>query len=407
MTERCDPCPPVCDKPNMVTTFRGNTTHDAVCGCEVSYHLERGSCERNVYCERGEGIVENGMRCEPCTNGTYSDKLSDVEPCLPWTNCSKYGMDIAEEGTASSDRVCYGQSTEEPTSATPFVTVTIMTGTTAAMPEIKVIIQPTTNTLIVVVLPVVSTVLGFLACVGIYFLVTLKGCKIFWKKRLQHYHMESPDNNAEEAILVQGGSNPVTVEDLDMRSSVECEEDSISTNPKEKEASFSSHTQEDSQRLLHFVDSQITLPTLLPAQLTNFTVMNNPAYVSYADEQDGHENEEPVAEESSHREQSSPREIPPASPEEPLVSPSTLASSRETSASSLAYREEGVDLVLGVYSKELTNRQMEQLAAEIGNDWAYLAERLGLERCEVDHALNDYKGDMREQVRMLLQERTQ
>ncbi|CAH1250289.1 TNFRSF11B [Branchiostoma lanceolatum] len=387
----------------MITKSRGNATHDTVCGCEDGYYLERGSCVRNAYCQPGEGIVDNGQRCESCPNGTYSDKLSAVEPCLPWKNCGEDGDGVAIEGTQFSDRVCVGQTEEESTSATHFTTVptrkTVPEDTTAAIHVVKIIIQPTANTLVVVVLPVVSTVVGLLTCVGIYTLVIRKGCKHYWNKRLDQYQMQNPDHTAEDAILVQEDTNAAE----DMQSPVECEEDSIGTNPKQKEVS--SINQADGERLLPFVGSHITLPTPLPSHLTQLSVMDNPAYVSSTDEHDGRENKVPVAEESSRAEQSIPRDIPPMSQENLAVSPvtSTIASSIQTSESSLAYRQEGVDLVLGVYGKELTRRQLEQLAAEIGQDWPYLAQRLGLKQYQVDHTLNGYKADIQEQVYAMLQ----
>ncbi|XP_066265678.1 tumor necrosis factor receptor superfamily member 16-like [Branchiostoma lanceolatum] len=376
----------VCDKPNMITKSRGNVTHDTVCGCEDGYYLERGSCVRNVYCPPGEGIVDNGQRCESCSNETYSDIFSNVEPCLPWTNCSEEG--VAKEGTSFSDRVCIEKSKKEPATTTHSTTVTSMEETTAGMHEIYAIL-PTTST---VTLITVAIVIGLVGLVGTYTLVVRKECKHCRKKR-----PEIHDLQVEDEILVLEG--PDVGEDV--VSSVECEEDSISTNPKVRQVSSSPFDQADSKWLLHSESSN----HLLPSRDMPVPDVAGSAFENLTLDPEGLEDEEPVAEEENQLEQSSPRDIPSMLPENPLVSPvaSTIASSRQTSDSSRAYRQEGVDLVLGVYGKELTRRQLEQLAAEIGQDWPYLAQRLGLKQYQVDHTLNGYKADMQEQVYAMLQ----
>ncbi|XP_035663163.1 uncharacterized protein LOC118406881 [Branchiostoma floridae] len=369
-----------CDVQNMISSL-GTATHDTVCRCLHGYHWDDATetCTRNLYCPPGEGIVDGGQACTACINGTYSDELSNTEPCIPWTDCSDFGWTVISEGTSKSDRVCSGLNrTVEPTTTNPAVAGNQLSSKDkeeAMERQMSTPSTPSTMGVSIIVLSSVSTL-------GICILLSWKGYKHCARKR-QVPEVLLTDHTAEEAILV----NEAPVDKIE--ESVECEDDSLHTHPKEKECFSACDEHSDSQRLLD--PTSDTRPQCPDSGYENTGC-------------EGLEDEGPATESENHRERSTAQVIPQVYTVDSTVSPvaSTAASSVQTSPSSLDYREGAQRFVLGVYSDALTVEVVEYLATELGEDWKYVAPNLGLKQHEIDQIINEHRDDIKQQIFAML-----
>ncbi|XP_044022255.1 tumor necrosis factor receptor superfamily member 1B isoform X2 [Siniperca chuatsi] len=66
-------------------------------------------CSKYKLCKAGYGVTLPGtansdVKCERCPDGTFSNTVSYMDPCLPHTNC--HGRVVARKGNATSDTVC-------------------------------------------------------------------------------------------------------------------------------------------------------------------------------------------------------------------------------------------------------------------------------------------------------------
>ncbi|XP_069546951.1 tumor necrosis factor receptor superfamily member 1B [Brachyistius frenatus] len=69
-------------------------------------------CKKYKRCRAGFGVSVPGkansdVRCERCTNGTFSNTVSSIDPCRPHTRC--FGRAVVTKGDATSDTVCERQ----------------------------------------------------------------------------------------------------------------------------------------------------------------------------------------------------------------------------------------------------------------------------------------------------------
>ncbi|CAJ1050526.1 tumor necrosis factor receptor superfamily member 1B-like isoform X1 [Xyrichtys novacula] len=77
-------------------------------------------CKKYRICKAGFGVsvagtADSNVRCVKCPDGTFSDTVSDKDPCRPHTDC--HGKAVLRKGNATSDTVC--ESKPLPSSAGP------------------------------------------------------------------------------------------------------------------------------------------------------------------------------------------------------------------------------------------------------------------------------------------------
>ncbi|XP_078584065.1 uncharacterized protein LOC144866502 [Branchiostoma floridae x Branchiostoma japonicum] len=82
--------------------------------------------------------------------------------------------------------------------------------------------------------------------------------------------------------------------------------------------------------------------------------------------------------------------------------PSTLASSHETSASSLEYREKVYSTLARSYANILTASVTEELKTSLGEQWPELARRLKLKEYQIDQIVNENRSDLQGQIYNML-----
>lgn len=105
----CDACKKC--GPSQVALESCKPSRNRECGCEPGkYHdpsfLYCMDCSK---CAVGEGVLSpctqtSNTKCQPCPQGTFSDKVSLNEPCTPCSKCD--GTGIEEECNASHNTIC-------------------------------------------------------------------------------------------------------------------------------------------------------------------------------------------------------------------------------------------------------------------------------------------------------------
>ncbi|XP_045152003.1 tumor necrosis factor receptor superfamily member 11A [Echinops telfairi] len=104
----------VCDVGKaLVAVEPGNRTAPRRCACTAGYHWsdDCACCRRNSECAPGFGAqhplqLNKDTVCEPCPAGFFSDAVSSMDKCRPWTNCTILGETEKHPGTEKSDVVC-------------------------------------------------------------------------------------------------------------------------------------------------------------------------------------------------------------------------------------------------------------------------------------------------------------
>lgn len=93
-----------------------SSTENAKCECQPGMFCMMGyeesdceECRRYKLCKVGwgvsvQGTVNSDVKCQRCPDGTFSDTVSDKDPCLPHTDC--HGRAVVKNGTATSDTEC-------------------------------------------------------------------------------------------------------------------------------------------------------------------------------------------------------------------------------------------------------------------------------------------------------------
>ncbi|KAL4622550.1 tumor necrosis factor receptor superfamily member 1B-like [Arapaima gigas] len=109
------------------------------CVCKEGWSCtleEHGSCKAcsRLICPSGYGLSKKGekishLKCEPCKEGTFSDKLSSTQTCQKHTNCTSRGMKTLFHGNATADTKCIPSPTSNP-SVSPDPPVTTRTSVT-------------------------------------------------------------------------------------------------------------------------------------------------------------------------------------------------------------------------------------------------------------------------------------
>ncbi|XP_078582854.1 uncharacterized protein LOC144865756 isoform X2 [Branchiostoma floridae x Branchiostoma japonicum] len=111
----CDPHKTICDAPyqRKKPVQPGNKTHDALCHCKHgTRRVNNNKCVKT--CPAGKGVTKDG-RCKRCKKGTFSDKRSNSQECLPIRNCASEGRETLQAGSQMSDAVCGDQLTQQST----------------------------------------------------------------------------------------------------------------------------------------------------------------------------------------------------------------------------------------------------------------------------------------------------
>ncbi|XP_078663420.1 uncharacterized protein LOC144906730 [Branchiostoma floridae x Branchiostoma belcheri] len=109
----CQPHKTVCGAPyqKKKPVQPGNETHDAVCGCKHgTIRMNNDRCVKT--CPPGKGSTKDG-HCHKCKKGTFSDKKSNSQECLPITNCAREGKETLQPGSRISDAICGDPLTQQ------------------------------------------------------------------------------------------------------------------------------------------------------------------------------------------------------------------------------------------------------------------------------------------------------
>lgn len=114
-TETCRPCTQCTGLMRMQTPC--TDSNDAICVCDYGYFLNRmlNRCEPCTVCTAGEGVLDHcdhnrDTVCEECTDDTYSDRDSSLDPCLPCTVCDE-GIEVELSPCSPvQDSVCHNPS---------------------------------------------------------------------------------------------------------------------------------------------------------------------------------------------------------------------------------------------------------------------------------------------------------
>uniref|UniRef100_UPI0037E8C473 tumor necrosis factor receptor superfamily member 1B n=1 Tax=Semicossyphus pulcher TaxID=241346 RepID=UPI0037E8C473 len=131
---QCVPCPagqyleginysPNCRTCNRCKAYKGlqyaqncSSTTRSECVCQPGMYCIIGfddpyctECGKYRQCKAGYGVSAPGtaysnVRCLPCPVGTFSDTVSQTDPCWPHTNCHRRA--VVANGSATSDTVC-------------------------------------------------------------------------------------------------------------------------------------------------------------------------------------------------------------------------------------------------------------------------------------------------------------
>ncbi|KAM7402308.1 hypothetical protein PAMP_017555 [Pampus punctatissimus] len=74
-------------------------------------------CKKYSECKAGYGVsspgtINSDVKCERCPTGTFSNTVSNKDPCQPHTNC--HGMAVVQKGNTTSDTVCVSEDDVQP-----------------------------------------------------------------------------------------------------------------------------------------------------------------------------------------------------------------------------------------------------------------------------------------------------
>ncbi|MBN3306084.1 TR11B factor, partial [Amia calva] len=116
--DKCQYCTTICKEKQFVQQ-ECNRTHNRVCECIEGYHLEVEFCVKHTACSPGFGVkvlgtTESDTVCEKCPKGYYSDRDSEMEPCMKHQNCTQLGLATATPGTPKHDAVCESHGRKTP-----------------------------------------------------------------------------------------------------------------------------------------------------------------------------------------------------------------------------------------------------------------------------------------------------
>ncbi|KAK9535288.1 hypothetical protein VZT92_007677 [Zoarces viviparus] len=112
LIEQCRPCTECTGLMRMETPC--TDSNDAICVCNYNFFFDGilGQCEPCTVCPVGQGVYshcehDHDTVCEECTDDTYSDRESSLDPCLPCTICDEDSEIQLSECTPNKDSVCH------------------------------------------------------------------------------------------------------------------------------------------------------------------------------------------------------------------------------------------------------------------------------------------------------------
>ncbi|AOC55169.1 tumor necrosis factor receptor protein [Lymphocystis disease virus 3] len=84
---QCSDC-----KPSEMVAVECASSQNTICKCKEGYYNKNGVCIKCSNCYLGEGVLApctnvTDVTCEICTEGTFSDKISNADVCNPYTVC--------------------------------------------------------------------------------------------------------------------------------------------------------------------------------------------------------------------------------------------------------------------------------------------------------------------------------
>ncbi|CAH1258985.1 TNFRSF6B [Branchiostoma lanceolatum] len=100
-----------CDNPNEEMKVPGNSTANNECQCKIGFQRDGDMCLNGPSCPPGSGATRRGQ-CEMCPHGTFSNRTSRTQPCMPWQSCGMLGYLQLQPGTNTSDTVCISHPIE-------------------------------------------------------------------------------------------------------------------------------------------------------------------------------------------------------------------------------------------------------------------------------------------------------
>lgn len=105
--KQCLKCPP-----SQTAMRQCKPTHDRECGCPSGMYHDQAVliCMECLKCDIGHGVVSpctniSNTECQPCREGTFSDRVSPEQECLNCSQCGP-GTVIEEKCTITRDTVC-------------------------------------------------------------------------------------------------------------------------------------------------------------------------------------------------------------------------------------------------------------------------------------------------------------
>ncbi|XP_067886912.1 tumor necrosis factor receptor superfamily member 16 [Heterodontus francisci] len=89
-------------------------TFDTQCQCVEGYYSSSGRCVPCTTCPQGYGVVVECHRdqdavCQPCPQGSFSEKASSSQPCMDCRICGEDHF-VLQECQATSDTVCLNKN---------------------------------------------------------------------------------------------------------------------------------------------------------------------------------------------------------------------------------------------------------------------------------------------------------
>ncbi|XP_078663920.1 uncharacterized protein LOC144907023 [Branchiostoma floridae x Branchiostoma belcheri] len=354
-----------CNTTNEIVVFPGNSTHDVRCRpCDGNNH----PCQRSQGCPPGEGVKMTGG-CGLCLYGTFNNESSSTLPCRPWTRCHDLGLVTIRRGTSTMDAICGDGGSD--------LSVDKAIHTSEQSNKIE-------ERNLLIINTFITGVMFLIILCSVVFVASQKACR------------QKTYEEGNEALPIQ------------------CED----THPKELEAACSfnsaSHLLPDQSTSDTLPSSSTTLATHDEQEANEWSPMIAPSlYVQEAlpEKQsacygfpvaDGFHTL-PKATTSANTTSDRRHDLPfrPMSCSTDTI-PSTLASSHETSASSLEYQQKVNSALSLSYAKVLSASATEELKANLGQQWTELARSLKLTEHQINQILNENRSDLQAQIYSML-----